>query len=108
MALSSCHPTIQTTAMLTSPSLVSKMNQAEDVEVILAHNRQYKFHSGTLARSSKLLSGMLTEQNAARLCTKAKNAGVRTRWMIELKSLPSTLYPAGQLGLVVGAVIYAD
>ncbi|CAN9355727.1 unnamed protein product [Alternaria alternata] len=76
------------------------MNQAEDVEVILGHKRRYKFHSGTLARNSTLFADMLTEPNAAKLNNRARNAGIKTRWMIELKELPSEQQPAGRLGLV--------
>ncbi|EDU41382.1 hypothetical protein PtrSN002B_001768 [Pyrenophora tritici-repentis] len=76
------------------------MNQAEDVEVIIGHNRRYKFHSGTLARNSTLFADMLTEPNAAKLSNRARNAGVKIRWMIELKALPSQQCPAGCLELV--------
>ncbi|PVH93358.1 hypothetical protein DM02DRAFT_604063 [Periconia macrospinosa] len=75
------------------------MDQVEDVEVVLSHGRRYKFHSGTLARNSTLLASMLTEQNAARLSNKAKNAGVRIKWMVELKQLPDRDHQAGVLGL---------
>jgi hypothetical protein len=77
------------------------MNQAEDVEVILGHKRRYKFHSGTLARNSTLFAEMLTEPNAVKLSNRAKNAGIKTKWMIELVKLPSDLEPAGRLELVV-------
>lgn len=77
------------------------MDQAEDVVVILAHDRRYKFHSGTLARNSTRLAEMLSERNAAKLNTRAKLTGVTRRWMIELKELPSLVYPAGRLELVV-------
>lgn len=77
------------------------MNQAEDVEIILGHKRRYKFHSGTLARNSTLFAEMLSERNAARLNNRAKNAGVKIRWMIELSRLPDEEYPAGWLDLVV-------
>ncbi|KAF2681698.1 hypothetical protein K458DRAFT_456763 [Lentithecium fluviatile CBS 122367] len=75
------------------------MNQAEDVEFVLAHNRVYKFHSGTLARNSLRLANMLTEPLAAKLSNNAKNVGVKVRWMIELKAMPTHDYPAGRLGL---------
>jgi hypothetical protein len=77
------------------------MNQAEDVEVILGHERHYKFHSGTLARNSTLFAEMLTEPNAAKLSHRARAAGIKIRWMIELTRLPSDRYPAGSLDLVV-------
>tara|TARA_R110002003_G_scaffold104_19_gene8334 strand:+ start:16032 stop:16415 length:384 start_codon:yes stop_codon:yes gene_type:complete len=77
------------------------MNQAEDVEVILGHKRRYKFHSGTLARNSTLFADMLTEPNAAKLSNRARNAGIKVRWMIELTKLPSQGDPAGRLELVV-------
>jgi len=77
------------------------MNQAEDVEVILGHKRRYKFHSGTLARNSTLFAEMLTEPNAAKLSNRAKNAGIKIRWMIELTRLPCPQFPAGCLELVV-------
>jgi hypothetical protein len=77
------------------------MNQAEDVEVILGHERRYKFHSGTLARNSTLFAGMLTEPNAAKLNKRAREAGVKIRWMIELTQLPCDQYPGGCLKLVV-------
>lgn len=77
------------------------MNQPEDVEVILGHGRRYQFHSGTLARNSTLFAELLTEPNAAKLNSRAKNAGIKIRWMIELTSLPNEIYPAGRLELVV-------
>lgn len=77
------------------------MNQAEDVEIILGHNRRYKFHSGTLARNSTLFAEMLSERNAARLNSRARNAGIKIRWMIELTHLPNEYFPAGCLELVV-------
>ena len=77
------------------------MNQAEDVEVILGHKRRYQFHSGTLARSSTLLADMLTESKAVKLKKRAKSAGIKVRWMIELTRLPCDEYPAGCLELVV-------
>jgi hypothetical protein len=77
------------------------MNQAEDVEVILGHKRRYKFHSGTLARNSTFFADLLTEPNAAKLSNRARSAGVKIRWMIELTSLPSEACPAGCLELVV-------
>ena len=80
------------------------MNQAEDVEVILGHKRRYKFHSGTLARSSTLFADMLTEPNAAKLSNRARSAGIKIRWMIELTRLPCEQYPAGCLELVVSSV----
>jgi hypothetical protein len=80
------------------------MNQAEDVKIVLAHNRHYKFHSGTLARNSPLFASMLSEPLAAKLSNKAKNAGVKVRWMIELERMPDAHNPAGKLGLVVSFV----
>lgn len=77
------------------------MNQAEDVEVILGHKRRYKFHSGTLARNSTLFAEMLSERNAARLNNRARQAGIKIRWMIELAQMPNEDYPAGRLELVV-------
>lgn len=77
------------------------MNQAEDVEVVLAHKRRYKFHSGTLARNSTLFARMLTEPNAAKMSNKARSAGIKIRWMVQLTKLPCTQYPAGLLELVV-------
>ncbi|KAH7081362.1 hypothetical protein BKA63DRAFT_588788 [Paraphoma chrysanthemicola] len=73
------------------------MNQAEDVEVILGHKRRYKFHSGTLARNSTLFADMLTEPNAAKLSNRARSAGIKIRWMIELTKLPSERNPAAYL-----------
>ncbi|KAJ4992266.1 hypothetical protein SVAN01_02285 [Stagonosporopsis vannaccii] len=78
----------------------SSMNQAEDVEVILGHKRRYKFHSGTLARNSTLFAELLSERSATRLNNRARNAGVKVRWMIELSQLPNEDFPAGQLRLV--------
>ena len=79
------------------------MNQAEDVEVIIGHKRRYKFHSGTLARNSTFFADMLTEPNAAKLSNRARNAGIKIRWMIELKGLPTKQCPAGCLELVVSS-----
>ncbi|KAF2793979.1 hypothetical protein K505DRAFT_243134 [Melanomma pulvis-pyrius CBS 109.77] len=76
------------------------MNQPEDVEVVLAHDRHYKFHANVLARNSTLFAGILTEPYAVKLSNKAKNAGITTRWMIELTTLPSSENPAGKLELV--------
>jgi hypothetical protein len=81
------------------------MNQAEDVVVVLAHDRHYKFHSGTLARNSTLLAEMLTKPNAVKLSNKAKSAGIVVNWMIELQDLPCDEYPAGRLGLVVSIAL---
>lgn len=77
------------------------MNQVEDVEVILGHKRRYKFHSGTLARNSTHFAEMLSERNATTLNNRAKKAGIKIRWMIELTHLPSERFPAGCLELVV-------
>lgn len=77
------------------------MNQAEDVEIVLGHKRRYKFHSGTLARNSTLFAKLLTEPNAVKLSNKARNAGIKIRWLVELTSLPCDQYPAGLLELVV-------
>lgn len=79
------------------------MNQAEDVEVIVGHKRRYRFHSGTLARNSTLFADMLTEPNAAKLSNRARNAGIKIRWMIELKELPTKQHLAGRLELVVSS-----
>ncbi|KAF2631508.1 hypothetical protein BU25DRAFT_454948 [Macroventuria anomochaeta] len=76
------------------------MNQAEDVEVILGHKRRYRFHSGTLARNSTLFAEMLSERNAAKLNSRARTAGIKIRWMIELTRLPNEQFPAGCLELV--------
>ncbi|KAF2019776.1 hypothetical protein BU24DRAFT_386885 [Aaosphaeria arxii CBS 175.79] len=64
------------------------MNQPEDVEVVLTHDRRFKFHASVLARNSPLLAGMLTELKAARLSKKAKDAGIKVRWMIKLSHPP--------------------
>jgi hypothetical protein len=77
------------------------MNQAEDVEVILGHSRRYKFHSGTLARNSTRFADLLTEPNATKLSNRARSAGIKIRWMIELTRLPSDTHPAGTFELVV-------
>ncbi|RMZ69538.1 Aldo keto reductase [Pyrenophora seminiperda CCB06] len=76
------------------------MNQAEDVEIIIGHKHRYKFHSGTLARNSTFFADMLTEHKAAKLSNRARSAGIKIRWMIELKALPSEQHPAGRLALV--------
>ncbi|KAL6710471.1 phospholipid-translocating ATPase rsb1 [Coniothyrium glycines] len=76
------------------------MNQAEDVEVILGHKRRYKFHSGTLARNSTLFADLLTEPHAVKLSSRARNSGIKIRWMVELTRLPDDISPAGRLELV--------
>ncbi|KAH8696964.1 hypothetical protein GQ44DRAFT_788189 [Phaeosphaeriaceae sp. PMI808] len=76
------------------------MDQAEDVEIILTSDRRYKFHSGTLARNSTMFAGMLTEQNGAKLNSKATLMGIKVRWMIQLTRLPSEHFPGGSLELV--------
>lgn len=80
---------------------MAAMNQVEDVKIILAYNRHYKFHSGTLARNSPLLAEMLTESKAAKLGHKARAAGVNVRWIIQLNRLPDDNEPAGALELLV-------
>lgn len=82
------------------------MNQPEDVEVVLGYGSRYKFHSGTLARHSPLLADMLTEPKAARLSPRARSAGIKIRWMIELTWLPCDKYPAGRFELVVSSLLY--
>jgi hypothetical protein len=77
------------------------MNQVEDVEIVLSHKRRYKFHSGTLARNSTWFADKLSESNAARLNSRARNAGIKIRWMVHLVELPSPHNPAGVLELVV-------
>lgn len=79
------------------------MNQPEDVEVILSPEKRYQFHSSVLARNSDLFKSLLTERNAAKLCKRARNAGIKVRWMIELTKLPDDQDPAGRLELVVSA-----
>jgi hypothetical protein len=88
------YPNVQPTAT---------MNQVEDVEIVLAHDRRYKFHAGTLARNSTLLATMLIEPTAVKLSKAAKSAGITTRWMIELKEMPSSQQLAGRLGIVVSS-----
>lgn len=77
------------------------MNQAEDVEIVLSHKRRYKFHSGTLARNSTWFADKLSESNAARLNHRAKSAGIKIRWMVQLVDLPNQHNPGGLLELVV-------
>ncbi|KAF2276507.1 uncharacterized protein EI97DRAFT_377350 [Westerdykella ornata] len=77
------------------------MNQPEDVEVILTYDRRYVFHSSVLARCSTFLASLLTERTAATLSSKARNAGIKLRWMLELTQAPDEDHPAGQLELVV-------
>ncbi|KAJ4290548.1 phospholipid-translocating ATPase rsb1 [Kalmusia sp. IMI 367209] len=76
------------------------MNQAHDVSVVLDHEHKYSFHSGTLARSSTLFAELFTEPNAAKLSLRARQAGIKTRWLVELKEMPSVDHPAGRLDLV--------
>lgn len=77
------------------------MNQPEDVEVVLSPDRHYRFHASVLARSSTLLARLLTERNAANLSSKARNAGIKVRWMIELNRIPDEEHPTGKLEIVV-------
>lgn len=77
------------------------MNHVEDVEIVLTHDKRFKFHSATLIRNSTKLASMLTEQNAAKLSNKARNAGIRVKWLVELKKEPDQTHPAGLLDLVV-------
>lgn len=77
------------------------MNQAHDVQVVLKHDQKYSFHANSLARSSILFAELLTEPNAAKLSNRAKSAGIKTRWMVELVELATDKYPAGKLALVV-------
>jgi hypothetical protein len=44
---------------------------------------------------------MLTEHNAAKLHARARKAGIKIRWMIELTRMPDDEHPAGRLELVV-------
>ncbi|KAF1994273.1 hypothetical protein P154DRAFT_586523 [Amniculicola lignicola CBS 123094] len=79
---------------------MSALNQEEDVEIVLSHDRHYKFHSGVLARNCLFFAELLVEKNAARLCGKARLAGIKIRWMFELTKLPGEGRPAGELKLV--------
>ncbi|KAF3010850.1 hypothetical protein E8E13_008969 [Curvularia kusanoi] len=76
------------------------MNQPEDVEIVLSHQRRYKFHSGTLARNSTWFAEELNERNAAKLNHRARQAGIKLRWMVELAQLPDDYHPGGLLKLV--------
>ncbi|KAF2729805.1 hypothetical protein EJ04DRAFT_587753 [Polyplosphaeria fusca] len=73
------------------------MDQPEDVQVILSPNHKYKLHSGVLTRNSTLFADLLNERHGAQLSTRAKTAGVKTRWMIELQELQSDEFPGGKL-----------
>lgn len=77
------------------------MEQPQDVEVILNHQRRYKFQSSVLASNSTLFAKLLTEANAVKLRPQALKEGRTTRWMVELKQLPTAEEPAGRLELVV-------
>lgn len=77
------------------------MEQPEDVEVALAHDREHRFHSSVLCRYSTLFEHLLTQENAARLSTRAKSQGVTTRFRIELHELPPAGGNVGKLRLMV-------
>ena len=77
------------------------MSQPHDVLVVLRHDRKYPFHASVLARNSIFFSNLLTEPNAAKLNSKAKSAGIMTRWLVELVEMPTGNHPAGQMDLVV-------
>lgn len=79
------------------------MNQPHDVQVVLTHDRKYPFHASTLARSSIIFAELLTELNAAKLGSRARALGIKTRWLIELVEIPTTQYPAGRLELIVSS-----
>ncbi|KAF1915973.1 RTA1 like protein-domain-containing protein [Ampelomyces quisqualis] len=98
----SIQPPSSITTLLVATTLPHSitMNQDEDVEILLGHKRRYKFHSGNLARNSTLFAEMLTEPRAAALNAKAKSAGIKIKWLIELTHLPSENFPAGNLQLV--------
>lgn len=77
------------------------MNQPHDVMIVLHRDRKYPFHAGVLARNSTFFAERLIEPKAAKLNNRAKQAGVKIRWMLELKQLPNDDYPVGELDLVV-------
>jgi len=77
------------------------MSQPHDVLVVLSHERKYPLHANALARNSVLFANILTEPNAAKLSNKAKSAGIKIRWQVELVEMESEKYPAGRLELVV-------
>lgn len=77
------------------------MSQPDDVEIVLAPDRRLQFNSGILTRNSTLFALLLTERSAAKLSTKARNAGIKLRWMVELTSGPTDEEPSGRLELVV-------
>jgi hypothetical protein len=86
-----------------SQPISTNMNQPEDVEVILSPEKRYQFHSSVLARNSTHFSSLLTERNAAKLCKRARNAGIKVRWMLELAMSPHEEHTPGRLKLVVSA-----
>ncbi|KAF2113962.1 hypothetical protein BDV96DRAFT_600711 [Lophiotrema nucula] len=75
-------------------------NLPEDVEIILAHDRKYKFHAAQLARGSTFFSDMLSAQNAKRLGKKAEFAGINTKWVVKLTERDTDRNPAGKLELL--------
>lgn len=77
------------------------MSQPHDVLVVLSHERKYPLHANALARNSVFFANILTEPNAAKLSNKAKAAGIKTRWQVELVEMESDRYPAGRLELIV-------
>jgi hypothetical protein len=80
---------------------VSTMNQVEDVTVVLSPSHKYNFHSSVLTRNSSLFADLLDERFSAQLCAKAKNTGLKIRWMIELREILSDAFPGGKLERLV-------
>ena len=55
-----------------------------DVLVVLSPNRTYNLHATMLRHSSNFFAGLIREETGAKLSSKAKNSGVKTRFYIEL------------------------
>ncbi|OCK79956.1 hypothetical protein K432DRAFT_435034 [Lepidopterella palustris CBS 459.81] len=76
------------------------MDPPADVEVVLTHDRVHYFDSSTLRRHSTFFAQNLSTKNAVRLAGRAKNAGVTTRWRVELRELPPNGGNTGRLHLI--------
>lgn len=63
--------------------------EGADVKIIVSASRQYELHSSVLTNASPLMKEfLLTDENAARLSSKAIKKHVTTKWRLELIKNP--------------------
>lgn len=70
-----------------------------DVRLVIPPGDIYQLHSTVLKRSSGFFLGALTENNAAKLYSKAKKSGVTVRFQLQLVYSPAN--PNGVFEMMV-------